>query len=301
MIIIAKEIDAGQRLDIFVASQIDESRATIQKLLAVDKILLNGEPVKAKQKIDESDEISIEIDPPTNEDILPEKVEFGIAYEDDYLIVVNKPAGLVVHPAPGNPNGTLVNGLMYHSNTLSNVNGDFRPGIVHRIDKDTSGLLVVAKTNEAHEGLSLQFKDKSTKREYYALVHGKIEEDEAEIIAPIGRNHVNRQMMEVTSKNSKDAITHVFTLERYEKYTFIKCVLETGRTHQIRVHLKYISHPLVGDVKYGPKKSIDTKGQALHAKTLGFVHPITKEYMEFNSELPEEFLISLDKIRNEVE
>lgn len=223
-------------------------------------------------------------------DILPENIPLDIYYEDDDLIVVNKPSGMVVHPAPGNYTGTLVNALIYHTNNLSKVNTNIRPGIVHRIDADTSGLLLVAKNDKSHNILAEAIQKKEVVREYIALVEGIIMEDTATIDAPIGRDKKDRKKMTVTSENSKDAVTHIRVLERYKDSTLIRCKLETGRTHQIRVHLSYIGHPVVNDPVYGHKKLIDKDfGQMLHAEKLGFVHPTTKEYMEFTAEPPKRF------------
>jgi 23S rRNA pseudouridine1911/1915/1917 synthase len=225
-------------------------------------------------------------------------MDLDIYYEDQDVLVVNKPKGMVVHPAPGHLSGTLVNGLMAHCQDLSGINGVLRPGIVHRIDKDTSGLLMVAKNDMAHESLVAQLVEKSVTRRYKAIVHGSIPHDHGTINAPIGRDKVDRQSMTVTNVSSKDAVTHFHVIERFENFTFVECQLETGRTHQIRVHMKYIGYPLVGDPKYGPKKTLPINGQALHAGVLGFEHPRTKEYLEFEAPLPDEFEQVLDQIKN---
>ena len=252
-------------------------------------ILVNGKEVKSSYILKEDDNIEIN-DYIEETDIIPENIPLDIYYEDEDLIVVNKPSGMVVHPAPGNYTGTLVNALMYHTNNLSTVNTSIRPGIVHRIDADTSGLLLVAKNDTAHNLLAEAIAKKEVVREYIALVEGVILEDTATIDAPIGRDKNNRKKMAVTSENSKDAITHIRVLERYNSSTLIRCKLETGRTHQIRVHLNYIGHPIVNDPVYGYKKLIDKDfGQMLHAEKLGFVHPRTKEYMEFTAPVPERF------------
>ena len=231
--------------------------------------------------------------------IVPEDISLDIIYEDDYLLVVNKPSGMVVHPAPGNYSGTLVNALMYHCNKLSSVNGSIRPGIVHRIDADTSGLLLVAKNDNVHNDLAKQISDKSVVRKYICLVHGVINEDTATIDAPIGRDSKDRKKMCVTGDNSKDAITHIRVLERYNDATLIECVLETGRTHQIRVHMSYINHPVVNDPVYGYKKLDDKNfGQMLHAKEIGFVHPVTHEFMDFKVEPPKRFMEILETYKN---
>ena len=228
----------------------------------------------------------------------PEEMDLNIIYEDDDVIVVNKDNGVVVHPAIGNNHGTLVNGLLYHSKTLSSVNGEFRPGIVHRIDAYTTGLLMVAKNDHAHEILASELADKKTKRKYWALVWGVINHDTGTIDAPIGRDSTDRKKMAVTDINSKDAITHFRVLERYKDATLIELSLETGRTHQIRVHMQYIGYPIVNDPVYGRKKIIDDSGQCLHAKTLGFNHPTTNEYMEFDSELPKCFIDIVERFKN---
>ena len=252
-------------------------------------------------KYEVSNEITINEEYTEEIDIIPEDIPLDIYYEDDYLLVVNKPSGMVVHPAAGNHEKTLVNALMYHcNNNLSSLNGEVRPGIVHRIDKDTSGLLLVAKTDEVHANLAEQIANKTVTRKYIALVQGTINEDTATIDAPIGRDPNNRKKMAVTDINSKDAITNLRVLARYPKTTLIECNLETGRTHQIRVHLNYIGHPIVNDPVYGYKKLDDeTFGQMLHAKTIGFIHPITKEYLEFTSNPPKRFEEILDTYKEE--
>lgn len=289
--------EANERIDKYLATVTDFSRSVIQRLIGEEKILVNDEVIKNKYVLQIGDEIKIltsELD--DNEEIKPQQMDLDIVYEDDDLLVINKPSGMVVHPAPGNYENTLVNGLMYYANSLSDINGEFRPGIVHRIDKDTSGLLVVCKNNFTHEALSKQLVDKTLYREYLAIVHGEIEEDEAEIIAPIGRDPKDRKKMAVTAKNSKDAVTLFDVVKRYDHYTLISCKLKTGRTHQIRVHLDYINYPIVGDPTYGIKDTIDTKGQALHAYKLGFIHPRSQEYVEFSADVPEEFKKTLQII-----
>ena len=286
---IIDEVTIGQRIDKFLVENTDYTRSKIQKMIDNDCILVNGKSIKSSYTLKENDKIEVK-DYEENTDILPENIPLDIYYEDEDLIVVNKPSGMVVHPAPGNYTGTLVNALMYHTNNLSTVNTSVRPGIVHRIDADTSGLLLVAKNDKAHNILAEAIQKKEVVREYIALVEGVIKEDSATIDAPIGRDIHNRKKMCVTGDNSKEAVTHIRVLERYSDATLIRCKLETGRTHQIRVHLSYIGHPVVNDPVYGRRKLINPKfGQMLHAEKLGFVHPTTKEYMEFTSPVPEEF------------
>ena len=281
--------DSGKRIDKYLNENTEYTRSKIQKMIENGNILVNDIKVKDSYKVKENDYITIEALEETT-DILPENIPLDIYYEDDDLIVVNKPSGMVVHPAPGNYTGTLVNALIYHTNNLSKVNTNIRPGIVHRIDADTSGLLLVAKNDKSHNILAEAIQKKEVVREYIALVEGIIMEDTATIDAPIGRDKKDRKKMTVTSENSKDAVTHIRVLERYKDSTLIRCKLETGRTHQIRVHLSYIGHPVVNDPVYGHKKLIDKDfGQMLHAEKLWFVHPTTKEYMEFTAEPPKRF------------
>jgi len=279
------------RIDKYLIDKLNISRSKVQKLIDNNNVLVNNKKVKSSCLIKLEDIINIDTELLEEITIEAENIKLDIVYEDEYLLVVNKPSGMVVHPAPGNYSKTLVNALMYHcNNNLSSVNGSVRPGIVHRIDADTSGLLLVAKNDEVHNHLARQISEKSVKREYIALVHGIINEDSATIDAPIGRDKKNRKKMAVTAENSKEAITHLYVLERLNKATLIKCVLETGRTHQIRVHLNYINHPIVNDPVYGLKRQENISfGQMLHAKTIGFIHPITNKYMEFTSEEPKEF------------
>ncbi len=286
----------SKRLDSYLASKIDVSRSKITKMIKDGNILLNDSKCKASDSIIVGDRISYEI---MDEECLvePENIPLDIVYEDDDVIVVNKQNGMVVHPAVGNKTGTLVNALMYHSKNLSSINGEFRPGIVHRIDAYTTGLLMVAKNDYAHEFLQKQLQDKTTTRKYVALVWGVIPNDTGVIDAPIMRDKSDRKKMAVGSTNSKDAITHFKVLERFKDATLIELKLETGRTHQIRVHLSYIGYPVVNDPVYGRRKLIDDTGQCLHAKTLGFIHPTTKKYMEFDSELPYCFTNILDRFR----
>ena len=294
-ITITENID--KRLDQYLSEETDYSRSTVQKMVKDNNVLVNGKSVKSSYNLKIGDIVTI--DEPQVEMLSaePEKMDLDIIYEDDDIIVVNKANGVVVHPAVGNNHGTLVNGLMYHSKNLSDVNGEFRPGIVHRIDAYTTGLLVVAKNNKAHEFLAHQLEEKTTHRKYYALVWGVIKNDTGTIDAPIGRDENDRKKMAVTANNSKHAITHFKVLERYKEATLIELQLETGRTHQIRVHMNYIGYPVVNDPVYGRRKIIDNSGQCLHAFELGFIHPKTNEYVEFNSELPEIFINILNQFR----
>lgn len=277
------------RLDNYLIDKLDSSRSKIQKLIKNNSILVNDKNTKSSYLVKTGDIITITDVKEESSNIEPEDIKLDIVYEDEYLLVVNKPSGMVVHPGCGNKNHTLVNALMHHSK-LSNLD-NIRPGIVHRIDAYTSGLLMVAKDDKTHRELALELKSNKAKRKYLALVHGVIVEDTATIDAPIGRDTKNRKKMCVTSVNSKDAITHIKVLERYIDTTFIECTLETGRTHQIRVHLSYINHPIVNDSVYGYKKQINpTFGQMLHAYTLGFIHPVTHKYLEFKAEPPKEFM-----------
>ncbi|MEH6936833.1 RluA family pseudouridine synthase [Bacillus sp. JJ664] len=276
-----------ERIDTFITAQNEEwSRSQVQIWLKEDLVLVNGEKVKRNYKVKQNDEISVSVPDPKPLEVIAENIPLEIYYEDSDVIVVNKPRGMVVHPALGHETGTLVNALMYHCKDLSGINGILRPGIVHRIDKDTSGLLMVAKNDVAHEKLAEQLREKTTVRKYIAIVHGVIQHEEGTIDAPIGRDKSDRQSMTVTEENAKEAVTHFRVLERFEEFTLVECQLETGRTHQIRVHMKYIGFPLAGDPKYGPRKTIDIDGQALHAAVLGFKHPRTGEYIEFSSPIP---------------
>lgn len=272
----------------------DYSRSQIKQLLDGGNITVNGKTEKAKYKVKSGDVIRLEEPKTKTLELRPENIPLDIVYEDDDVIVINKPQGMVVHPAPGHDEHTLVNALLYHC-PLSTINGTFRPGIVHRIDKDTSGLLMVAKNDKAHRSLAKQLKDKTNIREYVALVHGRIAEDEGTINAPIGRSLKDRKKQAVV-KDGRNAVTHFEVLKRYRDYTLVKCILETGRTHQIRVHMKYIGHPLVGDPLYGPKKTIKGNGQFLHAGKLGFVHPTTGKLLIFEAPLPKIFQECLEKL-----
>ena len=288
---------AGERID-KALSQMEESwsRSQIGNWLDEERILVNGVKVKAKYKVRQGDVIEVDVPEVEDLEIVPEDLNLEIVYEDADVLVVNKPRGMVVHPAPGHTSGTLVNGLMHHCKDLSGINGVARPGIVHRIDKDTSGLLMVAKNDVAHEGLVNQLVDKSVTRKYTALVHGHIAHEKGTIDAPIGRDQKDRQKQAVVDKG-KHAVTHFQVMERFGEFTLVECRLETGRTHQIRVHMNYIGYPLAGDPKYGPKKTIDFGGQVLHAGVLGFIHPVTKEYLEFESPIPEDFKQLIEELR----
>lgn len=288
------ENSVSKRLDVYLSEVIlDKTRSYIKKLIDDGKVLVNNKKVKSGYSLKLNDIISVENVEDTVLNVLPEDIKLDILYEDDDIIIVNKKKGMVVHPAVGNYTGTLVNALMNsHGENLSSINGVIRPGIVHRIDKDTSGILVVAKNDKAHKKLSDDFKIHNLKREYIALVKGIIKEDKLDINLPIGRNPKDRKKMAVTYKNSREAITHIEVLKRYynSNLTLVKATLETGRTHQIRVHMSYIGHPLLGDEVYSkPDKNYKIKGQMLHAKTLGINHPTSNKYMEFTSDLPEEF------------
>ncbi len=292
------EEDLDVRIDNYLSNLLDESRSKISKMIKDKYILVNDKEIKASYIPKCGDIISIE-EYQEVMDVVPEKMDLDIVYEDDDVIVVNKANGVVVHPAVGNNHGTLVNGLMYHSKNLSSVNGEFRPGIVHRIDAYTTGLLMIAKNDYAHNFLAEQLQNKTTTRKYLALVWGVIKNDTGTIDAPIGRDINDRKKMAVTATNSKEAITHFKVLERYKNATLIELKLETGRTHQIRVHMNYIGYPVVNDPVYGRRKIIDNTGQCLHAKTLGFIHPTTKQYMEFDSELPECFIKIMNMLKEE--
>ncbi len=274
------------RIDIYLIEKLKYSRSKIQKMLQDNYITVNNKTVKNSYLLKENDIITIQDYIEELPNISPENMNLDIIYEDDDVIVINKENGIVVHPAVGNSSHTLVNGLMFHSKKLSDINGEFRPGIVHRIDAFTTGLLMVAKNNFAHEFLAKQLEEKKTVRKYIALVWGKIETDTGTVDAPIGRDKKDRKKMAVTDQNSKKAITHFKVLKRFSNASLIELQLETGRTHQIRVHMHYIGHPVVNDPVYGKRKLLDDSGQCLHAKVLGFIHPRTLKYMEFESELP---------------
>lgn len=294
----ALEVTPGLRLDVALAEKTAKSRKYIQDLIRDEHVLVNGRSKKANYKVQTGDIVRINYPPPREPEIKPENIELEIIYEDEDLLVVNKPQGMVVHPAPGAWSGTMVNALLYHCRTLSGINGVIRPGIVHRIDKDTSGLLVVAKNDQAHQKIALQIKGHSVIRSYRAIVHGILSEPSGTIKAPIGRDPKDRKKMAVVFKNAKEAVTHYHVRERFSQFTEIQAMLETGRTHQIRVHFAYIGHPVLGDPLYGPKKNpFNLNGQVLHAGTLGFIHPRTGEKMEFSVEPPQSFQEVVSKLR----
>lgn len=284
------ESDEAIRIDKFLADECDHwSRTQIQEWIKEGRVTVNGKPVKPNYKLADNDYIVMCIPPPQEVVIKPEPMDLNIVYEDEHILVLNKPRGMVVHPAPGHYSGTLVNGLLAYGSQLSQVNGLLRPGIVHRLDKDTSGLLMVAKQDEAHLSLAQQLKEHTVTRKYVALVHGTIQHDQGTIEAPVGRDPKNRLRMAVTEKG-KPAVTHFNVLKRFDRYSLVECDLETGRTHQIRVHMKFIGHPVAGDPLYGPAKTLPINGQALHAKMLGFNHPATGERLLFDSPLPDDML-----------
>lgn len=299
---IMTEEHKGQRIDKVLGALQDQwSRNQVQSFIDDGHLLVNGGTVKKTYKLKAEDVITVNPPEPEPLEILAEDLQLEIVYEDADVLVVNKPKGMVVHPAPGHTTGTLVNGLMHQVTDLSGINGVMRPGIVHRIDKDTSGLLMVAKNDVAHESLVQQLVDKTVTRRYTALVHGHIPHDKGTVDAPIGRDKKDRQKMGVVDEG-KHAVTHFQVLKRYGiDYTLVQCRLETGRTHQIRVHMNYIGYPLVGDPKYGPKKTMDIGGQALHAGVLGFVHPRTNEYLEFEAPMPAEFTALLEEVKSNYE
>lgn len=276
------------RIDKYLSEKLEYSRSIIGHMLKDGNILVNGKIVKPSFLVTVGDVVEIVKEFEKHSDVVPTKMDLEIIYEDEHIMVINKPTGVVVHPGSGNFTNTLANGLMYYTNNLSDVNGESRPGIVHRLDKDTSGLMLVAKTNKAHEILADDFKIHAIKREYIALLCGVLPHNEAKIDAPIGRDETNRKKMTVTAKNSKEAITHLKVIKRYQNNTLVSLHLETGRTHQIRVHMKYIGYPVFNDPVYGSQK-IKEVGQFLHSKTIDFVHPITKESLHFESELPNFF------------
>ena len=296
------EIQENQqmRLDKYLAEQFPEqTRSYLQKLIKEGQVLVNGKTVKSGYQLSKGDEVSVTIPEPKELDVEPQKMDLDIVYEDEDVILINKPKGMVVHPAPGHTTDTLVNGPLYHcKDNLSGINGVARPGIVHRIDRDTTGILIVCKNDMSHNSIAAQLKEHSINRRYRALVHGNLKEDTGTVEGPIGRHPVDRKKMAINERNGKPAVTHFTVLERFGNYTLIECKLETGRTHQIRVHMTSIGHPLVGDEVYGPAKCpFKLQGQCLHAMVLGFVHPRTGEYMEFSADLPEYFEDLLKKLR----
>lgn len=299
---VAAPQDAGQRMDRWLSGCCGElSRSALQALMEQGAVLRNGQPVNKKDKVMAGDTVLVTLPDPQPIEAQPQDIPLDIVFEDDHLLVVNKPKGMVVHPAPSNPDGTLVNALLYHcAGGLSGIGGAIRPGIVHRIDKDTSGLLVVAKDDATHQGLSEQMAVHDIHRVYHAVVYGNLKEDSGTVDAPIGRDPRDRKKMAVTATNSKPARTHWQVLERFGNFTYIACRLETGRTHQIRVHMSHIGHPLAGDPVYGPRNVLRfLNGQCLHAKELGFRHPITGDMLRFDSELPPYFQEYLTRLRKE--
>ncbi len=296
-----ESVDINKRIDHYLNEELEDiSRSALQKLIEKGNITVNGKSVNKNYKLRQGDIIEVEMPEPEGINIEAEKISLDILYEDDDLIVVNKPQNMVVHPAPGHYSGTLVNALMYHcGSNLSGINGVLRPGIVHRIDKDTSGILVIAKSDIAHKGLSEQLAKHSMTRIYNAIVYNGFDEDEGTVNTLIGRSQNDRKKMAVLKSGGRNAVTHYKVIERMGKFTLVELRLETGRTHQIRVHMAYIGHPLLGDPVYGPKKQVfNLQGQVLHARVLGFVHPRTGEYMEFKTELPEYFKKLIDVIQN---
>lgn len=287
-----------ERLDYYLSTILNDiSRTEIQRLIKEGNILVNGSIKKPKYLLKIRDNIVIEIPSDAKHEILPQNIPLNIIYQDEDLAIIDKPQGMIVHPATGNYSNTLVNALLYNFKELSSIGGEIRPGIIHRLDKDTSGLLIIAKNNFSHEVLSESLKNRDVKREYIALVKGVIKEDTGVINEPIGRNPKDRKKMAVVHKNSKAAITHYEVLERFEKYTLVKAKLETGRTHQIRVHFSYIKHPIVGDTIYSHKDEFNLKGQLLHSICVGFIHPRNGQYMEFNTEIPKRFKGVIKKLK----
>lgn len=295
MEIVVNEEEVLVRIDKYLVDKLDESRSTIAKMIDEEYILVNGKKTKANYVVKVNDVIEVKDGFIEEMDIVPENIPLDIIYEDEDIIVVNKESGMVVHPGNGNESGTLVNALLYHANELSDVNGEVRPGIVHRIDKDTSGLMIVAKNNKAHDILADRLSRHEIKREYIALLKGEFLSDTATVDAPIGRDKINRKRMAVTADNSKDAITHFRVLERYKDYTLVRLQLETGRTHQIRVHMDYIGYPVYNDPVYTNDKCTSF-GQFLHSASLSFIHPITGEELNFEVDVPEEFKNFVDTL-----
>lgn len=292
--------DVNKRVDVFLNEEMEDvSRSALQKNIEKGNITVNGEKISKNYKLRLGDIVEAELPPPENIDIVPEDIPLDIMYEDDDLIVINKSQNMVVHPAPGHYTGTLVNALMFHcGDNLSGINGVLRPGIVHRIDKDTSGVLVIAKSDLAHKGLSEQLAEHSMKRVYNAIVYNSFSEESGTVDRNIDRSKNDRKKMAIVMQGGRNAVTHYKVIEKLGKYTWVELQLETGRTHQIRVHMSYIGHPLLGDPVYGPKKCpFNLNGQVLHAKVLGFIHPRTGEYMEFNSELPDYFSSLIERLK----
>jgi 23S rRNA pseudouridine1911/1915/1917 synthase len=290
--------DEGKRIDVFLAAESDYTRSYIKKLIVDGLVFVNGKTVKPSYKVKENDKVVVNIPEAEKIDVLPENMPLDILYEDDDIIVINKPQGMVVHPAPGNYSGTLVNALLYHCKNLSGINGILRPGIVHRLDKDTSGVMVIAKNDKAHISLSNQIKERSVFKKYVAIVEGVIKDENGKIEAPIGRHPVDRKKMAVI-EDGRYALTLYKVLERFNENTLVEAVIKTGRTHQIRVHMAYIGHPVVGDPVYGFKKQkFKLEGQALHSRVLGFIHPTKGVYMEFEAPLPEYFVRLIEILRN---
>ena len=301
MVFIVEDVDAGKRLDSFLAEKntAKYTRSFIGKMIEENLVLYNGKPSKASTKIKTGDRIELFEKEPEPLAVKGEEIPLEIVYEDDDLMVINKPRGMVVHPAPGHTSGTLVNAVLSHAGeSLSSINGVLRPGIVHRIDKDTSGLILVCKNDFSHKALAKQLEEHSITRRYHAICSGRLKEEQGIVSAPIGRDEKNRKQQAINYKHGKEAITHYRLLENLQNASLLECRLETGRTHQIRVHMKSIGHPLLGDPLYGPKKNLYAiKGQALHAMVLGFVHPRSEEYMEFSADYPEDFQKLLNKLR----
>ncbi len=296
----ADETYMDERLDKFLSAMLpDQSRSYLQKIIKDGNVLVNGEPKKSSYRLEDGDEVTADLPELKSPDVEPENIPLDILYEDDSILMVNKPKGMVVHPSAGHYTGTLVNAVLWHcQGQLSGINGVSRPGIVHRIDKDTTGVLVVCKNDAAHNAVAAQLKEHSITRKYRAIVHGVIKEDEGTVDAPIGRHPTERKKMASGVKNGKRAVTHYRVLERFQGYTYVECQLETGRTHQIRVHMASIHHPLLGDTVYGPAKdSHHLEGQTLHAMVLGLIHPVTGEYLEVEAPLPEYFENLLKKFR----
>lgn len=297
---VVEQEDAGIRIDLYLSERSkDLSRSYLQKLLKEEAVLAGGKAVKANYKVNAGEEIELEVPEAVEPEIEPEQMDLDILYEDQDIVLINKPKGMVVHPAAGHFSGTLVNGLMAHCREeLSGINGVMRPGIVHRIDMDTTGVLIVCKNDFAHSAIAEQLKVHSITRKYYAIVHGVLKDDKGTVNAPIGRHPVDRKKMSINERNGRDAVTHYQVLERFRQFTYVECRLETGRTHQIRVHMASIGHPLLGDEVYGPSKCpFKLQGQTLHAGVLGIVHPRTGNYMEFTAPLPAYFEDLLEKLR----